>query len=192
MLMVRQREPYFTPAEYLAIERAAETKSEYLDGVIVAKTGASRAHNLISTNLTMSLGPQLRAGPCELYAADMRVKVAPPRVYTYPDLVVVCGKPEFEDDWVDTLLNPTLVLEILSPSTESYDRGRKFRNYQKVQSLREYALVAQDEYRVERFSRQGDGEWRYANAEGLDAIIEFPAIDCRLTLRDIYDRVELG
>src|SRR2546428_1618931 len=116
--MSRQIRPYITPEEYLALERKAEHKSEYLHGEVFAMTGASRKHNLIATNILISLGQQLKGRPCEAYSSDMRVKVAATGLYTYPDIVVVCGDPKFEDDYVDTLLNPTLLVEVLSKSTE--------------------------------------------------------------------------
>src|SRR5262249_28879993 len=120
--MSTQRRPRLSAKEYLAIERKNEFRSEFIDGEIVAMTGASRRHNLIVTNLTREISNQLKGKPCELYSNDMRVKVPSARIYTYPDIVVVCGEPKFEDNQFDTLLNPTLIIEVLSDSTESYDR----------------------------------------------------------------------
>jgi Uma2 family endonuclease len=185
------RDTYVTPDEYLAFERQAEYKNEYDDGIIVAMTGASREHNLIAWNYSRRLGNQLEGQPCEAYIADMRVRTALRRQYYYPDVVVVCGQPQLEDKHGDTLLNPTLLIEILSPSTERYDRGRKFRGYQSIESLQEYVLIAQDEYRVERFARQPDGQWLYADFGSLESVVELNSIACLLSLRDIYERVVL-
>ena len=150
-----------TPEEYLAVERASETRSEYFAGDIVAMTGASRAHNLIVLNVGAELRAQLRGRACESYVEGMRVKVVAAGVYTYPDVVVVCGEPVFEDEQVDTVLNPTLIVEVLSPSTERYDRGRKLEHYRKIPSLSEYILIAQDARRIEWYTRQEGGLWSY-------------------------------
>src|SRR5271165_4915242 len=148
----------YTPQEYLALERQAAYKSEYLDGNIIAMAGASREHNLITGNLGRSIGNQLEHRPCETYASDMRVLVSKTGLYTYPDVSVVCGDALFLDDEKDTLLNPTVIVEVLSPTTEMYDRGKKSGHYRRLASLREYVLVAQDEVHVERYLRQGD-DW---------------------------------
>jgi Uma2 family endonuclease len=129
--MTSQPKTYLTREEYLAIERKSEFRSEYFDGDMVAKTGASRHHNLIVANITRELGQQLKGKPSELYANNMRVKVTSTGLYTYPDVVVVCGEPKFEDEYIDTLLNPTLIVEVLSSSTELYDRGKKFGHYRR-------------------------------------------------------------
>jgi len=130
----------YTPAEYLELERAAERKSEYLDGRIRAMTGASRAHNLIALNIGAELRTQLRGRSCEAYVADMRVKVSSTGLYTYPDVVVACEPIQLEDAYLDTLLNPTVIVEVLSPSTEAYDRGDKLAQYRRLESLRECLL----------------------------------------------------
>jgi Uma2 family endonuclease len=180
----------YSEAEYLALERRAESKSEYMDGHIYAMAGASREHNLIGFNIAGELRNQLKNRPCEAYVNDMRVKVAKAQRsrYRYPDVAVVCGKPEFEDDQADTLLNPTLLIEVLSPSTEAADRGEKFADYRRIESLREYLLVSQDQARVERYTRQGAG-WLLTVAEGLDATVNLDAIGCALALREVYARV---
>jgi Uma2 family endonuclease len=177
-----------SPAQYLALERTAEARSEYIDGQIVAMTGASRAHNQLSVNLTVTIAPQLRATPCELYASDMRVKVADTGLYTYPDIVVVCGDPELEDAHQDTLLNPTVIVEILSPSTEAYDRGEKFARYRRLRSLRTYLLVSPDRVRVEQFVRRAD-EWVLSTCEDADGELTLPALGITLRMRELYDRV---
>ena len=187
--MVTQPALRLTPEAYLVQERAAETKSEYVDGVLVAMTGATREHILITVNLVRELSLQLRGRPCELYAQDMRVRVAEGEMYAYPDLAVVCGGPEFEDGTLDVLLNPTLIIEVLSASTEAYDRGLKFARYRRRASLQEYVLVTQDRVSVERYSRQGE-LWVLTEATRLEDVIDLPSIGCTLALRDVYDKVE--
>ena len=181
----------YTTEEYLARERMAESKSEYLDGEILAMAGASRAHNLITVNLSREVSQQLRGRPCEAYTADMRVRVHETGLYTYPDIVVACGDIQFEDDQVDTLLNPVVVIEVLSPKTEAYDRGEKFAHYRRLESLQEYILVAQDKVRVERYVRQGD-QWVLTELNTFDDILRVEAIDCHVRLGDIYERVTRG
>lgn len=187
--MASQPLSYLSRDAYLAMERASETKHEYVGGEIVAMTGASREHNLIVANAIISLGQQLRGRPCELYPSDMRVRVPAADLYTYPDVVVVCGEPQFEDDEFDTLLNPTLLVEVLSDSTEGYDRGKKFAYYRTLPSFQEYLLVAQHEVLVEHYARQGDGSWRFAALDSLDEGLDLAAIGCSLPLHELYDRV---
>src|SRR5271166_5473431 len=143
-----QRIPRYTPQQYLEMERKADFKSEYCDGYITAMAGASREHNLIAGNVHGEIRSQLKARPCEVYMSDMRLCVSPTGLYTYPDVMALCGEPLFQNDEVKTLLNPTMIVEVLSDSTESYDRGRKFGHYRRLPSLREYVLVAQDEVKV--------------------------------------------
>jgi len=181
---------YFTPEQYLDRERAAEYKSEYLDGQIYAMAGATRRHNLIGMNLALSLGTQLRNRPCEAYSGDMRVQADQSRQYFYPDVVVVCGEPEFRDGREDTLLNPTVIVEVLSRSTEAFDRGEKFSRCRQMGSLVEYLLVSQDERRIEQFTRQDDGTWRLTETrETGTAALE--SIGCTLSLEDVYNKVTL-
>jgi Uma2 family endonuclease len=175
--------------DYLTAERRAETKSEYLDGEVFAMTGASRPHNLVVWNLSGILYGQLKARRCEAYVNDMRVLIPAAGLYTYPDITVVCGEPRFEDGELDTLLNPTLLIEVLSPTTEGYDRGRKFAHYRTLESLREYVLVAQDEVRVELFTHQDDGHWLLSEANRLEETILLASIGCELRLADVYDHV---
>jgi Uma2 family endonuclease len=154
--------------------------------------GASRAHNLIVFNLAGVLGPQLQGRPCEAYISDMRVKVGDTGLYAYPDVVVVCGEPQFEDAQLDTLLNPTLIIEVLSPSTEAYDRGDKFVHYCQLESLLQYVLIAQDEARIERFDRQSDPLWLPSEAVGLGTTLSLASIGCELALSQVYERVKLA
>lgn len=181
---------YYTPEEYLELERAADYKSEYVNGRIYAMTGASREHNLITLNVATSLHNQLRGRPCEAYASDMRVKVSETGPYTYPDIAALCGEPQLEDRHLDTLLNPSTIVEVLSKSTESYDRGEKFAHYRRLPTLREYLLVAQDRMRVELYVRQGE-QWLLTEFSEPDAVVPLPSLECELVLRDIYQRIEL-
>jgi len=186
----RQTTMVYTTEEYLARERLAERKSEYRAGEIVAMSGASRAHNLIAGNLFGELRQRLRGGPCEAYVNDMRVRVRQTGLYTYPDVVVACGDIQFEDDQVDTLLNPVVIIEVLSPSTEAYDRTEKFAHYRRLDSLQEYVLVSQNTVHVERYARQGE-QWLLTEYRSLDDELPLDAIGCRVSLRDIYERVTL-
>ena len=187
--MSRPAEQFITAADYLALERQADAKSEYLNGSIYAMSGASRSHNRITFNLARRIGNQLGGRRCEGYVNDLRVKVSPTGLYTYPDVVVVCGEPRFEDQHVDTLLNPTVIIEVLSDSTEAYDRGEKFAHYRALDSLTDYLLVAQDQPRIEHFRRQPDGQWLYSAADGLDSQVAIANIGCVLQLAEVYERV---
>jgi len=182
---------YISPEEYLRLERQAEYKSEYLNGEIFAMTGANREHNLISINLSSSLSQQLKGKSCEVYGSDMRVKVTTNGLYTYPDVVVACGEPDFEDDEIDTLLNPAVLIEILSTSTERYDRIAKTSYYRTLDSLTEHLLVAQHEYRIEQYIRQEDNLWSLFDYRSLNDIVQLQSIGCSLALRDVYDRIEI-
>ncbi|TAN52043.1 MAG: Uma2 family endonuclease [Methylococcaceae bacterium] len=181
---------FYTQEQYLALERAASCKSEYINGEIFAMAGASRAHNLISVNIAGALGGQLKGRACEAYVADMRVKVSNTGLYTYPDIVVACGDIQLEDQHHDTLLNPMVIIEVLSPSTEQYDRGEKFAHYRRLPSLQEYVLVTQEHMRVEHYLRDGE-RWILTEWNGADAVLNLTTIDCRLSLREIYDKVAL-
>jgi Uma2 family endonuclease len=181
-------QPTHTPEEYLALERQAEHRSEYVNGHIYATTGASTAHNYIAGNIYTALRGRLRGRPCRSFIGDMRVKVAPTGMYTYPDVVALCGEPRLEDAHIDTLLNPAVIVEVLSPSTERYDRGEKFAHYRRLPSLQEYVLVAQDRARVEHYARQGE-QWVLTALEGLEATLPLPALDCAIPLEDIYELV---
>jgi Uma2 family endonuclease len=190
--MSRPAEQFITPAEYLAREREADSRSEYLNGHIYAMSGASLRHNRIVASLAVALGVQLRGRPCEPFFGDMRVKVNPTGLYTYPDVVVVCGEPQLEDHHFDTLLNPAVIIEVLSASTEAYDRGDKFAHYRALGSLTDYLLVAQDQPRIEHYCRQANGQWLYSAREGLEAQIEIDTIGCALPLAEIYERVKFS
>lgn len=189
--MSSQPKTFLTPEEYLAIERKAEYKSEYFNGEMFAMTGASRKHNLIALNIAGEFRQQLKGKPCETYVNDMRVRIPATGLYTYPDVVVVCDEPEFEDDFVDTLVNPTLLVEVLSESTESYGRCRKSGYYRTVQSLAEYLLVAQDEYKVEQYVKQPEGRWLLTDIRSPEGIVELTSVPCTLALKEVYDKVAL-
>ncbi len=189
--MSTQVKVYYTPDEYLALERQAEYKSEYFNGEIFAMTGASRRHNLVAANVLAALHTQLRKRPCEIYPSDMRVKVSATGLYTYPDVVIVCGEPSFDDKRKDTLVNPTALVEVLSKSTASYDRGEKFEHYRKLTSLTDYLVIAQNKYHVEHYTRQPDNQWLLAETDDIGQTIQIPSIECTLALVDIYDKVEV-
>jgi len=175
--------------EYLALERRSETKNEYLNGEIFAMAGASRSHNLIAGNAFAVLHQQLRGRGCEVYTNDMRVLAPAADLLTYPDVLVVCGDPQLADEELDTLLNPTLIIEVLSPSTESYDRGRKFASYRTIPSFVEYLLLAQDRVSAEHFVKQQNGGWLLTEANRFEDVLDLPSIGCTLAMRDTYDRV---
>jgi Uma2 family endonuclease len=189
MSALPQPKPFLTPEEYLALERQAETRSEYWQGETYALAGASRQHNLVAFNLAATLGAQLKSRPCEAYTSDMRVRVARADHYSYPDVVVVCGPAEFEDGSEDTLLNPTVLIEVLSPSTEAYDRGAKFEFYRMLESLSDYLLISQSRPIIEHYTRQPDNHWLLSTYKGLEAVTPIPSIGCELRLADVYDKV---
>ncbi|HEV2855927.1 MAG TPA: Uma2 family endonuclease [Thermoanaerobaculia bacterium] len=178
-----------TIQEYLAFERQSETKHDYFDGEIFAMSGASRIHGLITGNIFGEIRNQLKGRPCEVYSESMRVRT-PDDLFTYPDVVAVCGEPRFDDTEFDTLLNPMLIVEVLSPTTEGYDRGIKSARYRALPTLVEHVLVAQDRCHVEHLVRQTDGgHWLLEELSDLDGLLELPSIGCRLPLAEIYDRV---
>jgi Uma2 family endonuclease len=179
----------FTPQEYLALERKSETRNEYYNGEIFAMSGASREHNLIAGNLFRDIGNQLEDRPCETYMNDMRVLIEATGLYTYPDVVVVCGEPRFQDREVDTLLNPAVIVEVLSPSTEAYDRGDMFRHYSRIDSLREFVLISQDRMMVERYTRQGN-DWVLSDMTDPDQVLKLESIGCQIPLGRIYAKIK--
>jgi Uma2 family endonuclease len=180
---------FLSPQEYLEIERKAEHKSEYFNGEMFAMSGVSRRHDRIATRLALLIGQHLRGTRCEDFSANMRVLATPSGLYTYPDLSVACDEPQFADPHVDTLTNPTLLVEILSPSTEAYDRGKKAKLYRAIPSLQELLLIAQDSYEVELYRRQGDGTWSLIEAKGLESAIALTSIGYTLSLRELYEKV---
>jgi Uma2 family endonuclease len=187
--MSSQPKTLLTAEEYLAIERDAEYKSEYYKGEVFAFAGASLRHNQITANILANIHSQLRRRPCSAFTSDMRISIPQTPHYAYADAVIVCGQPQLDDDSSDNLLNPTVIFEVLSPSTERFDRGKKFESYQRIASLLEYVLVSQDMPRVEQFLRQQDGRWLYSDTSG-NGTIKLTSIDCELSLNDIYEKVE--
>lgn len=181
-------EKLFTVAEYLAYERRAEFKHEYYYGHIIAMAGASRKHNLIIANIVREIGNQLRDRPCETYPNDMRVRTTPQH-YIYPDVVIVCDDPRFEDNEFDTLLNPVVIIEVLSKSTEARDRGDKFADCREIESLREYILISQDKMSVEKFTRQDNNVWVFHSFRHAEDTLTLDSINCQLSLAEIYQRI---
>lgn len=180
---------YYTVEEYLAFERKAFEKHEYIDGEIVAMAGASREHNLVGINTTFALMSQLRGKNCEVYASDMRVRLKPNR-YGYPDVVVVCGKPEFADDEFDVLLNPTILVEVLSHSTRFKDKTEKLEDFRKLDSLKECLLIEQEKMFVEHYIKQTPNQWLLRIYENADELIILESIGCKILLSDIYLQVK--
>ena len=176
-----------TVSEYLERERRAERRSDYYRGETFLLAGASRQHNRIATNISADLDRQLEGRDCDVYSNDLLVLVERTGLYTYPDVLVTCGAERFADEQVDVLLDPRVIFEILSPSTEAYDRGRKFEHYQQIESLAEYVLVTQDEVRVEHF-RRADADWLYREHRNPEGVLALPSVDCRLSLERIYRR----
>jgi Uma2 family endonuclease len=183
-------QPILTAQEYLEGERLSETKHEFLDGEIYALAGATEPHNLIVGNVIREVGTQLKGRRCRVYPSDMRLQVAETGLFTYPDVMIVCEEPRLVDDKIDTLLNPKVIFEVLSESTEANDRGWKWAHYRQLASLVEYVLVAQDVFRVEQFVRQSNGTWTFRDYLGLDAVAELPSIQCALPLSEVYYLVE--
>lgn len=184
--MNAQLDRQHTLEEYFALEEQSEIRHEYDGRRVYAMTGASRQHNRIVMRTSATLFNQLRPGSCEVYPSDMRLKVERYGIYTYPDLSVVCGPMELTGDRLDTMTNPTLLIEVLSPSTERYDRGRKFEYYRSIESLRAYLLIAQDRPHAELYLRRADNTWLLIDFHGLDQAIPLEAIGCSLALADLY------
>lgn len=187
--MSAQSISYISPEQYLEIERKAECKSEYVSGQMFGMAGGSLEHSAIGTNLAGELRSSLRGKPCQVFNSDLRVTVMQTGLKTYPDVTVVCGEPNRHPLDKDSIINPTVLLEVLSDSTEAYDRGGKWAHYQRLDSLQEYVLVSQNEARVERYVRQSDGQWLYSRTDGVESDIPLDSLGCRLPLAEIYARV---
>ena len=183
---------HMTIAEYLAYERTSDGKHGYYAGEIFAMAGGSVQHNIIVANTIASLHGQLRRRECTVCPSDMRVHIPRTGLYTYPDVSVVCGQMYFQDSESDTLLNPTVIIEVLSPSTENYDRGKKFQNYRMLDTLREYVLIAQDSVHIEHYVRQMDYQWLLTEYDNEESIFELSSIVCTLTLVDVYEKIVLN
>ena len=190
-----------TEDEYLAFERAAEERHIYVDGEVFAMAGASEEHNDISVNVVVSLSIQLGDGPCRVWDKDVKVRSGPlpksPRrpagLYSYPDIIVVCDEPKYLDGHKDVLLNPSAIIEVLSDSTEGFDRGLKFARFQKYNpTLTDYILISQDRPQIDHYRREKDGSWKYKCYEGLKAIVKIESLKCRLKAADVYKRVKFA
>ena len=180
-----------TAEEYLALDRAAEFRSELLDGEIVAMSGGSMRHSRLKINLAMEAGAALRGGPCCAFDSDLRVRVSS-RTYVYPDLAVVCGKPKSADDREDILLNPTVIFEVLSPSTEYYDRGVKSRRYREIESLTDYILIDQNQARIEQFTRGNAPAWTLRDYRDASEILLIESLGVSVPIARIYEGIELS
>ncbi len=179
----------YTPAEYLALEEAAESKSEYWNGEIVAMSGARIDHQQIVSNITEFLGSKVR-GRCRIFPSEMKVWVKKRNKFFYPDLTIICDKPSFYKTRRDTIDNPKLIIEVLSKSTASFDRAEKFLSYQTLDALDEYVLISQDKALVEQYIKREDGNWIYKATNGLESSVEFSSVKTELSLKEIYDLVE--
>jgi Uma2 family endonuclease len=186
-----QAKQLLTPEEYLRRERDSLDKHEFYHGEVFAMAGASPEHSLITANVIREFGNRLKGSPCRVYDSNLRIRIPRTSLYSYPDASVVCRPTEFDplDARRETILNPTVLIEVLSPSTEAYDRGTKFENYQQIDALREYVLVSQMAPRVEIYLRQPDGTWLYAATAGLDALSRLASLKIEVPLREIYDGV---
>ena len=182
---------YITPEEYLSRERKAEFRSEYFRGEMFAMAGASANHNLMVLNAGSHLRDQLKKKQCRVFPSDLKLRIQATGLYTYPDLSVVCGEPQLESDSGDVLLNPVVLVEVLSDSTEAYDRGKKFEHYRTIPSLKHYVLIAQDRHSMDCFTRSTDGSWNLTSCQGLDGKILLDAIDSELVGAEVYDKVSL-
>jgi Uma2 family endonuclease len=190
-LMSTVRTTKLSPQEYLALERQAPYKSEYYNGEVFAFAGATESHNLIVVNVLTLFNLQLKTKPCKVYPSDMRVKVSETGLYTYPDVTVVCGEAQLEDERLDTLLNPTVIVEVLSPSTEKDYRIVKFAHYRRLPSVNAYILIAQDSVRLEQYVRETDGRWLLSDYSDLEVTADIHSIDCKLPLKDVYNKVSM-
>ncbi|EFO81594.1 protein of unknown function DUF820 [Oscillochloris trichoides DG-6] len=190
--MTAQPQPFMSEEEYRAFEMTSPHKHEYYQGEIFAMSGGSEAHNLLAGNAYAALHAQLRRRPCRVYNSDQRIKILATGLHTYPDVTVVCGQPQFVEAARLTLTNPSVIIEVLSPSTERYDRGMKFRHYRAIPSLQDYILIAQDDYRIEHYTRQEHTIWHMHEAIGLSTQIVISSIECLLSVADVYEKVELA
>jgi Uma2 family endonuclease len=200
-LTITRPRPKYTVEQYLNLERAATDRHEYFDGEIIAMAGEKMPHGIISTNVVVALGTQLKGTPCFAVTKDTKVRsglgIASARstrgMFSYPDILVICGKPEFFDEHHDVVMNPTTIVEVLSKSTESFDRGEKFQRYRAWNpTLQDYVLVSQTQPFVEHFRPQPDGSWTMQESIGLEATVVLSSISCTLKLTDIYDRVDFA
>lgn len=185
--------PRYTPEEYLAVERASEFRHEFYRGEMFEMAASSEAHNLITGNVSFALRECLRDNGCRVYFSNLRVQIRANGLYTYPDVAVACPPIEFEDETRDTLLNPQVIVEGLSKSTEKYDRAKKFELFRELASLKQYILISQVEPRVDSYVRQADGvAWLMVPSAGLEGTLDFPTVECRLSLAEVYRDVDFS
>jgi len=181
---------WISPEEYLNIERRATFRSEYINGEMFAMAGATRQHNRIASNVVSEINQRIKSRDCNIYSSDLRVHVPSTGYFTYPDIVITCGKEEFTDDYNDVLVNPLVIMEILSDSTAAIDRGRKFEQYRELASFAEYLLIEQRVPRIEQYILQDSQDWMYRDIRGIDGQVRIEKIDCTLLMSDIYHKVE--
>jgi len=181
---------FVTPEEYLERELQSEEKNEYFNGEVFAMAHATPRHAWIVTNIVVELGQQLKTKPCRVSSSDLRLRVTPTGLYTYPDVMVVCGNVEFAADQKDTVLNPVVIVEVLSKSTQDYDRGQKFAHYRRLASLSDYLTVAQDKPRIDHWTRQSEHSWLLVEFFDLQQTISLPSINCNLPQAEVYDKIE--
>src|SRR5438874_13560821 len=192
MALPEQFLPAITAEQYLQLERVSEMRHEFFDGLMYAMAGESPDHSTICFNLASAIGFQIKDKHCRGFSPNMKVRAGIGGLYAYPDLMIVCGEATFHDEHGDVLLNPTVIFEVLSPSTEKYDRGEKFRRYQQIESLQDYVMVSQDQARLEHHHRQTDGTWKEAEVRGLDGVLVLSSIDCRIPLAEVYQHTKVG
>jgi Uma2 family endonuclease len=180
-----------TPAQYVAAEQASGTKHEYLRGHVLAMAGATPKHNLVCANVIRALGDRLRGRPCAVMTSDQHVYVEATELGTYPDVTVLCAQAQHHADFPRSVTNPSILVEVLSPTTEAYDRGAKFDHYRHLPSLREYVLVATDQFGIDHYLREADGTWRLTVVRGLDAALRLPSVDAIVPLAEVYENLEL-
>ena len=181
---------YLTPEQYLEQERKARFKSEYYRGETFAMAGASYRHSVILNNLAITLGPLLRPSNCRVHTSDLRSRISPTGLYTYPDLMVICGNPAFADDQRDTVLNPVVIMEILSDSIKDYDRGQKFQHYRALDSVADYLTISQTEVRVEHYARQSAGRWLLSEFDRIESEVTLTSVNIPLSLSEVYFQIE--
>ncbi len=179
----------YTQQQYLDLEQQSEARNEFVGGEIIAMAGASEVHTTITLNIGAEFRAHLKGGPCRAYTSDLRLKCEETGLYAYPDVMVVCNGPEFADGRTDTIRNPSVIVEVLSPSTEAFDRGKKFANYRTLPSLREYILVSQNEARVEQYKRKGDGFWLFSETKGQEEHLQLETQNLKVPMTEIYDGV---
>jgi Uma2 family endonuclease len=189
MGLAQKKPEFLSPQEYLKFERKSEIRHEYIDGEIFEMAGAKKRHNRISVNVLRLLDTQILNRDCNIYGSDMRIGIPSSATYTYPDAVAICGEEIFEDDEEDTLLNPMMIVEVLSKSSEAYDRGAKFEYYQEIESFQEYILISQEPYRVEQYVRKNKNEWAYFEFRSSSDLVELRSINCKMSLQDIYHKI---